>query len=476
MTKIDVKGIGPVEAASITFKPLTIFIGPNNSGKSYTAMLLSALNHALTSRIFINEVSRKVLKKLSSRISIEKAPEDEILDAIPDAIISSLRKDFPTSHIRREIERVYSCNISDIINHNIGTLEINVNNKFLNYSLLITKDEIKINNVNLYKEKVQKFLEILKKFSKRTPEILQYFLKLLTDFYIRFTLFNIFKLYDNIWYLPAARSGILQAHRAIAATIVYEAPYIPIARTRIETLPRLTGVVADFISNLLTIPRREVRTPPPYFPTLPPYFPTILIDLAMPTRKKKELQSCVNFLEEVILEGEIDVKIERESMISDIVYRQKDTTYPIHSTSSMVSELAPLDLYVKYLVSKGDLLIIEEPEAHVHPEKQRSMARFLVKLVRSGVNLLITTHSDYILAQLNNFILAGTRKPEVRAREKYNEDYLKPEEISAYLFKKNDKGYVATPLEVTEEGIPEEEFAEVARAIGNEYARLYYSK
>ena len=60
----------------------------------------------------------------------------------------------------------------------------------------------------------------------------------------------------------------------------------------------------------------------------------------------------------------------------------------------MVSELAPLILFLKYLVRPGDLLILEEPESHLHPAAQRRLARGIVRLVNAGVKVLITTHSE----------------------------------------------------------------------------------
>ncbi len=41
--KIEVKNFGPISFGEITLKPLTLFIGPNNSGKSYAAMLIHSI-------------------------------------------------------------------------------------------------------------------------------------------------------------------------------------------------------------------------------------------------------------------------------------------------------------------------------------------------------------------------------------------------------------------------------------------------
>ena len=45
--RIDVKDFGPIARASVDFRPLTVFVGPSNTGKSYLAVLLYALHQCL---------------------------------------------------------------------------------------------------------------------------------------------------------------------------------------------------------------------------------------------------------------------------------------------------------------------------------------------------------------------------------------------------------------------------------------------
>ena len=69
----------------------------------------------------------------------------------------------------------------------------------------------------------------------------------------------------------------------------------------------------------------------------------------------------------------------------------------------MVSELAPLvSCFFVSSIKPGDTLIIEEPEAHLHPGAQADIAVVLARLVRAGVKVIITTHSDWLLEEIGN--------------------------------------------------------------------------
>ena len=174
---------------------------------------------------------------------------------------------------------------------------------------------------------------------------------------------------------------------------------------------------------------------------------------------------------------EIEAKMpEGKYSYPEVRYRSREVELPLHRASSSVSELAPLILYLKYYVEPGSVLIIEEPEAHLHPENQRVLAKYLVRLVRRGVHVLITTHSDYLLEQLNNFVLLSRLEPGKRREQGYREDdYLKPDEVAVYVFQYDEgsRGYRISEAEVTEEeGIAQEEFLRVDEALYGETLRI----
>lgn len=74
----------------------------------------------------------------------------------------------------------------------------------------------------------------------------------------------------------------------------------------------------------------------------------------------------------------------------------------INAASSSIKSLYMLDAYIKKFAQKGDLLIIDEPELNLHPSNQRKIARLLAMLANNGIQIMFTTHSDYIMNEFNN--------------------------------------------------------------------------
>jgi hypothetical protein len=161
---------------------------------------------------------------------------------------------------------------------------------------------------------------------------------------------------------------------------------------------------------------------------------------------------------EKALTGRIEISAGRGA--NEVTYAmeglQERLSMPL--SSALVSELAPL-----LLVLRGAhplrVLILEEPESHLHPKLQRVVARAIVRLIRAGVVVVVTTHSATFCQQINNFIKLGSLPPELRiranaARGYEDADYLLADEVVGHRFDVGDDGKTrVSELERTESGI-----------------------
>ena len=146
----------------------------------------------------------------------------------------------------------------------------------------------------------------------------------------------------------------------------------------------------------------------------------------------------------------------------------------LHMTSSMVKSLFGLWFYLENQATQGSILMIDEPELNIHPKNQREIARLLARLVNAGLNIVISTHSDYIVRELNSLImLSQDEGQKLRRRHKYNQDeILKPEQVGAYLY--DDQ--TIKPFKITpQDGIYATTFDEVINKINTTNDDIYYS-
>ncbi len=114
---------------------------------------------------------------------------------------------------------------------------------------------------------------------------------------------------------------------------------------------------------------------------------------------------------------------------------------PLHLASSSARGLADLYFYLKHLAKTNDLLIVEEPESFLDTVNQIRLARLLAKCVRTGVQVLITTHSDYLIKEINNLVMLSRPfedKKAVVKKLKYSpDDFIAPDSIRAYIAEDN---------------------------------------
>ena len=106
-------------------------------------------------------------------------------------------------------------------------------------------------------------------------------------------------------------------------------------------------------------------------------------------------------------------------------------------SSSGVRSMLDIGFYLRHAAKRGDLLMVDEPELNLHPENQRRIARLFARLANLGIKVFITTHSDYIVKELNTLIMLNQDKPylkRIAKQEGYvSSEFIAPEKIKAYI-------------------------------------------
>lgn len=159
-----------------------------------------------------------------------------------------------------------------------------------------------------------------------------------------------------------------------------------------------------------------------------------------------------------ILEGEVD----KEE--TTYIYTTNDASMPVSAAAASIREIAPLQILAKKQNVSRCAILVEEPEAHLHPLKQRMMADIIGALSHNGAIMQITTHSDYFLRRLNELIMFAKAKKTTddpdklrTLSEKVNivEDMSIDESIiGAYLLRKQaDNTSIAVKQDISN-GIP----------------------
>ncbi len=490
MISIKVTDFGPVVEGCVRLRPLTVFVGPNISGKSYMAILAYAVFLSLPplhsnrwlwrGRTWMRfrpqpflpgledfppaELSKDraiwgpLRERVRDLVSRPKGQEVKLaLSELPstmqsafDHVMRSIVKE-SASTLSSELRRCYASEISDLVRKRSGrggfTLEVIQDGPPLsvNFELGAEGNDLACTDYRFDSSSLSIDLR-----AGRNASLMRQMLRdrepiLIYELILQFATQAFAEFLADPYYLPAARSGILQSHKALASYVVSRSSLAGIEK--LPEIPRLPGVVADFIGNVLTLEKD----------------------------RKSDLFAEAKFVESTVARGAIDIEAGKLEY-PEIYYEPESGRFPLHRTSSMVSELAPIVLFLKYMINSGDFVIIEEPESHLHPESQRKLARAIVRLVRAGAKVLITTHSDYFVEQLGNFVKLSHASNRDRTAEGYSaKDYVEPNEVGAYLFDLDERqgGSIVSPLEITsEDGIPADEFARVFEALHEETVRL----
>jgi len=134
-----------------------------------------------------------------------------------------------------------------------------------------------------------------------------------------------------------------------------------------------------------------------------------------------------------------EYKVSKDDEIQFIPNNKKSLKLSLVESSSAVRSLLDIGFYLRHIAQAGDIVIVDEPELNLHPHNQRKVARLFAMLVNYGIKVFITTHSDYIIREINTLIQFSQKDPrinEIAKREGYGEnESIKSEKIKVYIAK-----------------------------------------
>lgn len=406
---VHVTDFGKIEKADIQVVPLTLFVGDNNSGKSYMMTLIYGL---LYMDIFFqeykfdleSEIYKKcsaILKNMLNSAELEESfilETDEILafQELLNEILCLNKEKFLKNLFNRDmqigefwIEFAQDVQFELDVTHNyIGGEE------GINVSLYGKEaDGTRFTGYGMEMERME-----------RTGDY-RFFLSYMLQYLLRKDFENMTKGYSA--YFPTTRTGFLLTYKTLVGSAMQDKFNLDVSDKNLLTRPN-----SDFLRRLSSMSTQSINT---------------------------EYQDIVDFIERRVINGHIAVS---ELPTQDILYIPDGgkKELPMYVTSGVVTELTPLLLFLKY--ENIRTMLIEEPEISLHPELQWQMARLLIRLKNAGIPVFATTHSDIILQHVNNMIkLTDLEEKEqlLNDMQYEEEDLLRRDEVAVYQFDVNER-------------------------------------
>jgi len=451
---IKYKHFGPINEFEIDLsKNMTFIYGKNNIGKSYaiTACYLILKNLInMPDRGYLYAISERVITRRMRYISEKTSQVNDVVinDEIGKIIINMLSYVF-IEHLQESFVSSFT-NIENISNSKTDNkFEIYLDFPLFSFTItekdsLLTINDIKVkkriilrgvkkhryprvddksSDIFLYYHKEENFKEDLKQFITTILEDM---------------VSHIRNYVNNVYYLPASRSGLYQALSAFSQ-IVAEFAKKKSFLTNKMVLPSISEPLSDYFLRLSEIDSR--------------------------LHSNEKMLELANLIEKELLNGVVRFDQRAKKML----YKPNGTNVllEISAASSMVAEISPIVLYLRYIVNNiytltkrrrfGEdavpLIFIEEPEAHLHPEAQAILMFLFSRLIKCKVNMIITSHSNYMFNKMNNLILSKE---------------IDINNIQSYLLEQKDYGSEAKSMVLSKLGFNDDNFSIIAEELYNE--------
>jgi len=135
---------------------------------------------------------------------------------------------------------------------------------------------------------------------------------------------------------------------------------------------------------------------------LPMFRTDLILQLSQDLISKKNINPIYKKIEKVI-----NGKVFYDKTKDEILYEKfslENKLFKMEKTSNGIKMFGFLQiLLLNETIKEGSILILDEPEVHLHPKWQLKYAEFIVELVKSGVKVLVNSHSPYMIEALKRY-------------------------------------------------------------------------
>jgi len=447
---IHIQNVGAIEKADIDLKPLTVFVGENSTGKTYTAYLIAYIFSKYSARKYfengtgpikyeeLEEISKEIYKTGSSSLDLKKFIQNNTQTYFDEICKNVVPSDF--SHFLASDRQIFDKikinielnNLSDIQYHHLSPhflhFSFNCNNEICETCQELTC-EAKTQKIQYNIDKQSLILTFQKSKEKQSLiEIKQFVYSIALQLLHR-------SIFNYTYFLGAERTGLSLLYHTVREERKAESKDEKNNADRKEK--------GGDINVLFSTPTKEL------FSHMANIFANDAIEeRELKIRNKQQIKKYVRFaeiLENEILSGEIEIKDFKKKKLKKLIfdYLPQNEKIPLNMTisASAVKGLSPLILYLRYFIEPNEIIVIDEPELNLHPKAQVQLIELLTMLANSEVYIVLTTHSPYIVDHLINLIKAANHKHKKQIANKFylkNETaFIRKENVSAYLFEDN---------------------------------------
>lgn len=442
--RVTIENFPPIASGSFDLRPLTLFIGPNNTGKSRAALLPYLLTKTL----------EPALPSVTSLNGYDLRAYWEGLDWTAEAyreFADLVRKEL-VGYIDQTVHQQLPRAIRRYLLHDIGSVDTALPS---GASIRFEASErlaISISgSATEYAEAAVSETRLDDVLTSTDPGTLH------RDF-------------PNVRAIASSRE-MLTRFKSKLGLPTGNAHILPAER---GSLASLINFYLDVVLDSASTERSRELLPAP----VGDFLSTLIRSASLHAAAKGGLEhpwQAVETIERHVLKGRVaaagNASIPLPLVFSNIFEEDAHRfTISLSAASSSVSQAGPIAMILKSHVKPGDLVVIDEPETNLHPENQRRMAQALVRLAAAGVTVLASTHSSTIMYELSNLARASALSADTRAELGLEDaDRLRPDDIGVYLFRPGPEGTIIEEIPFDSDGgYPEETFIEVAEALGDE--------